>query len=308
MNRGLLTIILISSLLSTCLCFWSTGHMIISRIAYEELRNKNMTLYKLIEDDVKSIQQFTIEVNHSFVEAAVWADDNKEVAFNQFTEWHFADTPYVMEDFEGEVPPQPANVTWGIDQMIRTLSYTKEPKFDNTLALSFSWRYLLHLIGDIHQPLHTSSMFSAQFPDGDMGGNLFKILHSNEEMKNLHALWDACVDQYGSMWAPLSNQEWEDIGKFADDIITQFPREKVQKRIDIKNPNRWAEESFDLAKRIVYGDLQSGDEITQEYLDRGRVIVNEQLAVGGYRLTDLLEKLAKKRYEAMSVKEKLDNL
>ena len=52
---------------------------------------------------------------------------------------------------------------------------------------------------------------------------------------------------------------------------------------------------------------EEAKDLAQDYLDRGRIVVNEQLAVGGYRLTDLLEKLAKKRYESKFVKEKLEN-
>ncbi|CAI2376743.1 unnamed protein product [Moneuplotes crassus] len=307
MKGAIFTLILVLACISSSYAFWSTGHMIISRIAYEQLKEKNETLYNLIEEDIKLLQEFSVEVNHSFVEAAIWADDNKEIAFNQFTEWHYANTPVILPDFEGEILSQPQNVTWGINEMVKTLSYTKTPKFNNSLALSFSWRYLLHLIGDIHQPLHASTMFSAQFPDGDMGGNLFMIDYEAEDMNNLHSLWDASVDQYGSIWAPLSDDEWTSIGEFADSIMKMYPRESVQARVDITDPRVWAKESFNLAKEVVYSDLKSGDKITPEYLKIGRKAVNEQLAVGGYRLADALLNLAQKRYSESIIKQKLQS-
>jgi len=72
--------------------------MIISRIAYEDLKNKNPQLLKDIEDEILVLKQYSKEGNHSFVESAVWADDNKEIEFGAFTIWHYVDTPYVMPD------------------------------------------------------------------------------------------------------------------------------------------------------------------------------------------------------------------
>jgi hypothetical protein len=43
------------------------------------------------------------------------------------------------------------------------------------LSDSFHLRLLIHYVGDIHQPLHTSSRFTSDFPDGDMGGNSFIV-------------------------------------------------------------------------------------------------------------------------------------
>lgn len=54
-------------------------------------------------------------------------------------------------------------------------------------AIALSW--LLHLIGDIHQPLHTGGLVSAQlFPGGDRGGNDTRTRDSN-----LHAVWDRAL-------------------------------------------------------------------------------------------------------------------
>ena len=61
-------------------------------------------------------------------------------------------------------------------------------------------RLMIHIIGDIHQPLHTATLFSAEFPKGDMGGNLFEIIYlKKKSYKELHEFWDAIVDQYSSI-------------------------------------------------------------------------------------------------------------
>jgi hypothetical protein len=52
-------------------------------------------------------------------------------------------------------------------------------------------RYLVHIVGDIHQPLHSVSLFNATYPSGDRGGNSQKIIILNESTQNLHSFWDA---------------------------------------------------------------------------------------------------------------------
>ena len=57
-------------------------------------------------------------------------------------------------------------------------------------------RYLLHLVGDIHQPLHSTNMFNNSFKTGDLGGNLIKVLILNGSTMNLHAYFDSiALDQ-----------------------------------------------------------------------------------------------------------------
>jgi hypothetical protein len=52
-------------------------------------------------------------------------------------------------------------------------------------------RYILHVVGDMHQPLHNSAFFNETFPKGDLGGNLMKVVLQNGTTVNLHAYWDA---------------------------------------------------------------------------------------------------------------------
>lgn len=55
-------------------------------------------------------------------------------------------------------------------------------------------RYLLHLVGDVHQPLHSVLMYNAKHKTGDQGGNLVNIITtaaSNSTKTNLHAYMDS---------------------------------------------------------------------------------------------------------------------
>jgi len=52
-------------------------------------------------------------------------------------------------------------------------------------------RYLVHLAGDIHQPLHSVSLYNRTYPKGDAGGNLLKLKILNGTVQNFHSFWDS---------------------------------------------------------------------------------------------------------------------
>ena len=63
---------------------------------------------------------------------------------------------------------------------------------DESRSIFLCW--LLHLVGDLHQPLHTSTLISKQFPNGDLGGNLFLVsLKEGGPAVVLHTYWDALL-------------------------------------------------------------------------------------------------------------------
>lgn len=73
--------------------------------------------------------------------------------------------------------------------------WNKEEKdlLDDQFEKSFMLSFFIHVLGDIHQPLHSCSLFSDEFPNGDQGGNLFNITYKN--MKELHAFYDSGAGQ-----------------------------------------------------------------------------------------------------------------
>lgn len=269
--------------------FWSTGHMIISRIALEELEQQDPVYLKQIQTEIDLLTEFSKEGNHSFVESAVWADDNKGISWSAFNGWHFVDTPVIDPDFKGETEYEAMNATWALYEMRKTLRNKNHPKFNSDLALSFAWRYLIHLAGDIHQPLHASSYYSAKFPNGDRGGNSFKINYPEDrQVKNLHALWDACVGQYGSIYAPTTETQYEYLSQVAANLTAEYPRSKVAARVSILDERVWADESNQIAKDYVYNGITPDSTPSEEYLKRGRTMIDEQLVVAGYRLADVM--------------------
>ncbi len=59
-----------------------------------------------------------------------------------------------------------------------------------TIERVFMGRMLVHMVGDIHQPLHTVSLFNASYPEGDRGGNSLTVYPEGLPKTNLHSYWD----------------------------------------------------------------------------------------------------------------------
>lgn len=65
-------------------------------------------------------------------------------------------------------------------------------KNEEALGRSYAVRLLIHYIGDVHQPLHSTNRVNADFPTGDRGGNEFP-LPNHYAANNLHSVWDSAI-------------------------------------------------------------------------------------------------------------------
>lgn len=89
------------------------------------------------------------------------------------------------------------NIVTALDYNSRVLSDSTIPATQRAVALC----WVLHLIGDIHQPLHTGSLYSAHtFEDGDQGGNRIPVAvagGAEDSELNLHSTWDRALREAG---------------------------------------------------------------------------------------------------------------
>ena len=72
-----------------------------------------------------------------------------------------------------------------------------------------------------------------------------------------------------------------------------FPRKSkhIKERLNVTSVKDISQESIKLAIDYVYNGLKFGEAPSEKYIERGRNLIDEQLAVAGYRLTDLFKKL-----------------
>lgn len=91
-------------------------------------------------------------------------------------------------------------------------------------------RYLVHVAGDIHQPLHSVALFNETFPNGDIGGNRIKVdLLNSTKNFNFHSFWDSgALRIQNDSWTlprPLSLQNQTTLREYAQDLISQYGKE-----------------------------------------------------------------------------------
>jgi hypothetical protein len=161
-------------------------------------------------------------------------------------------------------------------------------------AIMLCW--LFHVVGDIHQPLHSSTLFSQKlFPEGDRGGN--RVL--TKQRGNLHSLWDGFLGGKAEL-----RTAHQDALKFMAAPDLAALGEKAAEQLDEKD---WLEESRELAVDVVYGpdvmgylrnlELEGGTEIQpisldEDYLRTGGKICQKRVVQAGYRLAAVLRQLA----------------
>lgn len=136
--------------------------------------------------------------------------------------------------------------------------------------------FLIHFIGDMHQPLHCSD-------NKDKGGNDVKLDFFGRDY-NLHSVWDSGL-----------------LGRLApeDTLFAEYSQDltpKMIKKWTKGTVEDWAEESHRVAQKVVYGKLPKAPAggkiaITEEYEKAADPVVRERIEKAGVRLASVLNGL-----------------
>lgn len=103
-------------------------------------------------------------------------------------------------------------------------TYEKVNKYfpNGTDAESIALRFLIHFVGDFHQPLHCLARVNEDYPKGDAGGNAFELPY-RYRVENLHALWDSVLfttRKYLKM--PLEQKNWDFLGSETEVLKSKY--------------------------------------------------------------------------------------
>jgi len=159
-------------------------------------------------------------------------------------------------------------------------------------ATALAW--MLHLIGDIHQPLHSSARVTTQ-PDerqGDQGGNLFKLgpASTANPPLSLHSYWDGIIDRAVPRLPNEGDQAY--VSRVSAVIVTRHPPTAMSPRLKSGAFAAWSREGFETTKRAVYpSTLTRGQMPLPAYQSNALAIAQDAIALGGYRLADLLNQM-----------------
>lgn len=252
----------------------NAGHQVIAAIAYQNL---NPATKNVIDELTR--EMFTARYgDQRFMLASAWADIIRYHDVQAFNTWHFINYPYSMDGNLGQ-PAAKENVVWAIQQSIQSLASPKANRQEKALFLKF----LVHFVGDIHQPLHCATLYSKAYPQGDKGGNLFPIQSFLGD--NLHVFWDRGG---GLLYRKMhKNRRFRMIREMADQLSQEYPQSFFKIQLADSNPDSWARESFTLAKNVAY-KIQPNTTPSKEYVKTSQKITKKQLVLAGYRLAQLL--------------------
>ena len=278
------------------------GHMIVAQVAYLRLspsaKAKVDSLFvtpagkrPLIFLCAGYYSPETCEKTYDPVQIAVWMDDIRGDSINStYDTWHYVDYPF----FDGvpvnpKVGPDAENALSRINWAINTLREGAGAPKREAEVLAF----LYHLVGDVHQPLHTVARVTAANPNGDQGGNLFKIkMPADTHISNLHSFWDAAGGAFGFQGPkrPLDDAGKARILSLAEAAMKDFPAESMPESANL-DPHDWVMESNKLAREVVYRNITEGSEPSKAYTDEAQRLSRKRLALAGYRLAAVLNSL-----------------
>lgn len=223
-----------------------------------------------------------------FLNAATWPDlirDRNQpwYAYNR-SNWHYADFYWDVKDgMPHDIPGTGPDSSNAGERIVAFRAALADPGVaDTTKAVDLAW--ILHLVGDIHQPLHCSSLVDAQdtLPRGDMGGNNFLL----DGRERLHGYWDSILDEATTRGAGEDSIAYAT--RLAGEIEQMHPLPTLTTRASITDVGDWEHEGLRLAQTVVYANITRGQAPSPAYQAEALKVSEQQMAVAGYRLAALL--------------------
>jgi hypothetical protein len=292
MTKRFLPVLLAGCLLfshSTTAIGWGAGgHMMVASIAFKRLNpTAKAQTKKLLSIPINPCA--VTAKSPDFVHAAHWADDVRpNLGFEFAPSLHFADFPFSTDGTALPDLPEPHNVIKALEHYVEVLKTSIDTN-EQAQAL----RFVIHFVGDIHQPLHCTTKVDRAHPKGDQGGNLFVIKVGGKDVK-LHSYWDNGLNTFPKSGPPpnFTPPTLRQIPAPVSLALQGHPDTDPDLKLDEPfNYQRWAKESEDLAHDAVYKDIAPGQTPSAAYKTRGVEVVRKRVAFAGYRLAALLNSI-----------------
>lgn len=194
--------------------------------------------------------------------------------------WHFIDKPFSPDRTRTQAPPAPNALTQ--INAFRAVLASNRP--DELKSYDLVW--LLHMVGDVHQPLHGAARFISVDRNGDDGGNDVKVCNPvcTDKPPSLHSFWDGLP---GSIF---------EVGPSVRPAINYgqgLPAAPAAAANNLRTSD-WIDESFEDARRNVYrAPIRVGlgpFTITNAYRTRARGVARRRVALAGARLANILNR------------------
>lgn len=297
--------ILLAGFSSSALAWDDVGHKITVWIAWQrmspEARSEVIRILRKSPEDSQLSALYMVygpEPEETrqlefFMVTATWPDIVRDrdfpVRFRKYhhSNWHYADTFWRQVDGRAEIltnMEEGGEAVKRLDEFDKSIRNPAVPDAEKAIAIA----WIMHLVGDLHQPLHTSARVTDVEPKGDQGGNLFLLTPKDtprEKQLNLHWFWDSIVNRVSPLQGNTCDRLYiQDLArKFmaAYPYSAQFARpvsfEELQKESFALNP-----------KSVFTPDLVRFQLPSEEYTKNAYSVAERQITLAGYRLGDLL--------------------
>ncbi|MGX1023580.1 S1/P1 nuclease [Psychroflexus sp. MBR-150] len=231
-----------------------TGHRTVAEIANHYLSEKAKANINLLLH------------GQSLAVASTYADEIKsDEQYDEFKPWHYANVPFDKTYLEAD-KNEDGDIVIGIQYCINVLKDSTSDEEDKTFYL----KMLIHLMGDLHQPLH----FGLK---EDLGANRFYVDWFGDN-SNFHKVWDSeMIDSHGMSYTEMVKNKavlsLEEIHKYAEgDLID------------------WVEDTRKLTKQ-VYNSAEHRENLGYRYMYDWYDTLNLQLHKAGIRLAKVLNNI-----------------
>ena len=236
--------------------WWTEGHTIVAAIAEQRLNAKARAAVAAILPEGQTLES-----------VAAWADEVRKDR-RETGPWHYIDIPTSAERGDwAPYCPDEGCVMRALPVLLKTLGDESAPREKRDEAL----RFVVHFIGDMHQPLHAGERH-------DKGGNDVHVTFEGHPL-NLHAAWD------GKLLEAWFKQDPE-----AEQKLKQGAPAEERKSMSAGTFEDWIWQSQAISRENVYGPLDRCQCTTldQSYLDQAIPAMRVQLLRAGERLGRVL--------------------
>jgi hypothetical protein len=237
------------------------GHSIVAELAERRLDLETLRKVKVLLGGV------------SMASVANWADDYR-ASHPETAGWHFVDIPFDQIAYD---PMRDCSPEKG-DCIIHAIARFRAGVGDCSRSLAErgdALKFLIHFVGDVHQPLHDETRFASDGTD-DQGGNKVIVTFFDQPNMKLHALWDTGIIMH-------TVYNW---GAYVTRLQTGWLNGRDVSSLDGGTPVDWAVDAHKFVT-IAY-DIPANGTIGQTYYDKALPVVDRQLSLAAVRLARLL--------------------
>ena len=329
-SSALVAAIVLSAFASSAQAWDHPGHMTTAAIAYIEVEREfpelmdKIGLLFLVHPEAAPFwvaagaAKGKEATRRKFIECARFADDIKFTASDE-PNWHTARWPIVAQD----APPhavaaaearQGKPAGQAIEALVLNYATVANPETSpRDRARALCW--VFHIMGDLHQPMHVSDLFSADFPAGNAAGAMSYVKDPvSAKPIPFHMLWDQNI---------LRSPKLEDVDGYAADLMKKHPRSSLPQLKE--NPFngqesffKWARESYQIAAGWGYDGVETvpdpdlgqdtdrlvknmvkyvlegiapvdeAPKLPEGYWEKLQLTAEQRITLAGYRIADLI--------------------